>query len=131
MSESNCRSYGDENVDSIGEEFDLELPAASVAWPRSYDDPQVELLLAHRKDIFTDYFKRGIEDAFGECFRVVRSEALDDSPRVLYHMERTIPVQGLLFFSNLPIFGRLKSELLSTTSIATYRYCEEKCSISN
>jgi hypothetical protein len=33
---------------------------------------------------------------------VVRSEALDDSPRVLYHMERTIPVQGLLFFRISP-----------------------------
>ncbi len=52
-------------------------------------DPQVELLLAHRRDIFPDYLQQGFEEAFGEYFRIVRSEALDDSPRILYQMERT------------------------------------------
>jgi hypothetical protein len=55
-------------------------------------DPQVELLLAHRRDIFPDYHRQGFEDAFGEYFRIVRSEALDDSPRVLYQLERTTTV---------------------------------------
>jgi hypothetical protein len=53
-------------------------------------DPQVELLLAHRRDIFPDYHQQGFEDAFGEHFRIVRSEVLDDSPRILYQMERTV-----------------------------------------
>jgi hypothetical protein len=51
-------------------------------------DPQVELFLAHREDIFPDYHQNGFEAAFGSFFRVVRTEELSDSPRVLYHMER-------------------------------------------
>jgi len=51
-------------------------------------DPQVELLLAHRKDIFPDYHQQGFEAAFSGYFRVVRTEELDDSPRILYQMER-------------------------------------------
>jgi len=52
-------------------------------------DPQVELLLAHRKDIFPDYHQQGFEAAFGDYFRIVRRERLDQSPRVLYLLERT------------------------------------------
>lgn len=55
-------------------------------------DPQVELLLAHRKDIFPDYNQEGFEAVFSEYFRIVRTEKLEDSPRILYHLERIAAV---------------------------------------
>lgn len=51
-------------------------------------DPQVQRLLASRKDIFSSYTQDGFERAFGDHFVLNRREELGDSGRSLYWMER-------------------------------------------
>jgi hypothetical protein len=49
-------------------------------------DPKVQLLLASREDVFPGYTREGFEEAFGERFDILRTEAIPDSGRVLYLM---------------------------------------------
>lgn len=50
-------------------------------------DSQVQLLLASREDIFSEYHVEGFEKAFGASFTIQRRDALPDSERTLYLME--------------------------------------------
>lgn len=50
-------------------------------------DPQVQKLLATRRDIFVDYTREGFEKAFTERFKILRAEPLAESGRILYLME--------------------------------------------
>jgi hypothetical protein len=52
------------------------------------DDSQVQKLLASRQDIFSGYHQDGFEAAFGDYFIIHEKVALQDSPRLLYLMER-------------------------------------------
>jgi hypothetical protein len=52
------------------------------------DDPQVQRLLASRKDIFPHYTPEAFEAAFGARFTLHRAEPVRDTPRTLYLMER-------------------------------------------
>lgn len=50
-------------------------------------DPQVQLLLSSREDIFTDYNQDAFEEAFKGHFVIASSEKLANSDRTLYYME--------------------------------------------
>ncbi|MFP4006300.1 MAG: SAM-dependent methyltransferase, partial [Candidatus Hadarchaeia archaeon] len=52
------------------------------------DDSQVQMLLANRKDIFSDYTKNNFEAAFEEYFPIADSKEISDSKRTIYLMER-------------------------------------------
>ncbi len=54
------------------------------------EDPQVQRLLATRKDIFPDYTQAGFEQAFSEDFTIIAHEQIQDTFRVLYLMEKKI-----------------------------------------
>jgi len=51
-------------------------------------DSQVQKLLASRKDIFPNYTRAGLEDAFKEKFDIRISVNVQESERVLYLMEK-------------------------------------------
>jgi ribosomal protein L11 methylase PrmA len=51
-------------------------------------DPQVERLLASRKDVFDQYHKAEFENAFGRHFDVVSTERVEGTDRDLYLMHR-------------------------------------------
>lgn len=51
-------------------------------------DSQVQLLLASRKDIFTDYDEAGFEAAFLRTFNLVQKERVPESERTLYLLRR-------------------------------------------
>jgi len=51
------------------------------------EDSQVQILLASRQDIFTDYHAAGFEAAFGESFTIHEKRSLPDTGRILYLME--------------------------------------------
>ncbi len=62
-------------------------PQAIVEWvPRG--DPMVEVLLASREDVFTDYTSEGFEAAIGARFEVRSRTPIAGSPRILYHLVR-------------------------------------------
>jgi hypothetical protein len=50
-------------------------------------DPQVQVLLASRKDIFPEYSTEGFEAAFKHHFAIQRQAAVGNSGRSLYWME--------------------------------------------
>jgi hypothetical protein len=52
------------------------------------EDSQVQRLLATRKDIFPDYSFKGFEAAFAQKYKIQRVEAIKNSARQLYLMER-------------------------------------------
>jgi len=52
------------------------------------DDSQVQRLLATREDIFMNYDQANFEKAFRGLFHVKRSNAIQDSRRILYLMEK-------------------------------------------
>lgn len=52
------------------------------------EDSQVQKLLASRQDIFSEYHQEGFEAAFGIYFEVKEKVSINDSPRVLYLLER-------------------------------------------
>jgi hypothetical protein len=52
------------------------------------EDSQVQKLLASRQDIFTGYHQEGFEQAFGAFFTIHEKVPVQDSPRILYLMER-------------------------------------------
>ena len=52
------------------------------------EDSQVQKLLASRQDIFSGYHQEGFEAAFGELFEIHEKTAIQDSPRILYLMEK-------------------------------------------
>jgi ribosomal protein L11 methylase PrmA len=54
-------------------------------------DSQVQRLLAARQDIFPDYTIDGFEAAFAQRYKIRRIEAIQDSERRLYLMERLDP----------------------------------------
>lgn len=51
-------------------------------------DSQVQILLANRKDIFSEYTQKHFEKAFEEFFDIKRVVAIQDSKRSLYLMEK-------------------------------------------
>jgi len=51
-------------------------------------DSQVQRLLATREDIFPGYTREGFEESFGRTFTIVAAEAIQDSERILYLMQR-------------------------------------------
>ena len=51
-------------------------------------DPMVDILLASREDVFTDYTTEGFEAAAGARFEVRSRTPIEGSPRVLYHLVR-------------------------------------------
>jgi hypothetical protein len=52
------------------------------------EDSQVQKLLASRQDIFYGYHQEGFEAAFGALFQIHEKTAIQDSPRILYLMEK-------------------------------------------
>jgi ribosomal protein L11 methylase PrmA len=52
------------------------------------EDPQVQVLLASRQDIFPDYSQQGFEAAFETCFKIHASVPVKETARTLYLMER-------------------------------------------
>jgi len=46
----------------------------------------VQVLLASREDVFSDYTLEGFERAFSERFEILRREAIAGSERVMYLM---------------------------------------------
>lgn len=52
------------------------------------EDPQVQLLLASREDIFTGYNRETFESAFSKYFRILRANELFGTSRIIYHMVR-------------------------------------------
>lgn len=50
------------------------------------DDSQVGILLATRDDIFPNYTQAGFEEAFGQHFKLVGSQKVAQSNRVIYHL---------------------------------------------
>lgn len=62
-------------------------PQAVVEWvPRG--DPMVDVLLASREDVFTDYTTEGFEAAVADRFDVSSRTVIPGSPRVMYHLVR-------------------------------------------
>jgi hypothetical protein len=51
-------------------------------------DSQVKCLLANRKDIFDNYTKENFETDFGTHFRIIRSDSVTESERILYLMKK-------------------------------------------
>jgi ribosomal protein L11 methylase PrmA len=51
-------------------------------------DSQVQKLLASRQDIFSEYHQVGFESAFESYFKIHEKVPIQDSPRVLYLMEK-------------------------------------------
>jgi hypothetical protein len=52
------------------------------------DDSQVQILLANRKDIFSEYTKKDFEKAFSTFFNIRKAVAIKGSKRTLYLMEK-------------------------------------------
>jgi hypothetical protein len=52
------------------------------------EDSQVQKLLASRLDIFSNYHQAGFEKAFEACFTIHEKVPIQESPRVLYLMEK-------------------------------------------
>jgi hypothetical protein len=52
------------------------------------EDSQVRRMLALRGDLFEGYTQSAFEQAFGTCFRIVRSQGIAQTVRTLYLMER-------------------------------------------
>lgn len=52
------------------------------------DDSQVQVMLASRKDIFTDYTEHRFESEFQRKYSMVKKESLSDSTRSLYLFRR-------------------------------------------
>jgi len=50
-------------------------------------DSQVQILLATRDDIFSDYTEEGFEAAFGGYFNIAKKQKLPESGRVVYLMQ--------------------------------------------
>ena len=53
-------------------------------------DSQVQKLLASRQDIFSGYHQEGFETAFGAYFNIHEKVPVQDSPRILYLMEKKV-----------------------------------------
>jgi hypothetical protein len=52
------------------------------------EDEKVQLMLAGKKDIYSDYSAENFEKAFGNYFRVAKKESITGSGRTLYLMTR-------------------------------------------
>ena len=62
-------------------------PKLIVEWVPK-EDPMVGRLLSAREDVFPDYSVDGFRGAFGHDFKIVEEAPIEDSPRVLFRMER-------------------------------------------
>lgn len=56
------------------------------------EDPQLQRLLATRRDIFPDYTQEGFEQAFAGYFSIQKKVQIRDTGRVLYRLARNEPV---------------------------------------
>jgi hypothetical protein len=65
---------------SIGERLIIEFVAK--------EDPKVQVLVANREDVFSDYTRANFEGEFGRRFVIEAAEAIPSSQRVLYLMRR-------------------------------------------
>jgi len=54
------------------------------------NDSQVQRLLTTREDIFEDYTKENFEKEFSKYFKINEFINIQESERVLYHMEKII-----------------------------------------
>jgi len=71
----------------VADQFAALAPQAIVEWvPRG--DPMVDVLLASREDVFSDYTTEGFEAAVAARFEVRSRTPIPGSPRVLYHLVR-------------------------------------------
>ncbi len=71
----------------VVDQFAALAPQAIVEWvPRG--DPMVDVLLASREDVFTDYTTEGFEAAVASRYEVRSRAPIPGSPRVLYHLAR-------------------------------------------
>ncbi len=52
------------------------------------EDSQVQILLATRDDIFTEYHQAGFEEAFGGYYTLLRKEPVRDSKRTMYLFQK-------------------------------------------
>lgn len=52
------------------------------------EDPMVRLLLASRRDVFSDYDIEGFRAAFTDHFEIVDEASIVDSPRTLFQLQR-------------------------------------------
>ena len=50
-------------------------------------DSQVKRLLATREDIFPDYNQKSFEETFAHYFKIVASQKLNETRRIIYLME--------------------------------------------
>ena len=51
-------------------------------------DSQVQIMLASRDDIFSDYDPAGLERAFGALFHLREARKVDESERIVYLWEK-------------------------------------------
>lgn len=71
----------------VADQFACLAPQAIVEWvPRG--DPMVDVLLASREDVFSDYTTEGFEAAVATRYEVRSRTPIPGSPRVLYHLVR-------------------------------------------
>ncbi len=71
----------------VMDQFAALAPQVILEWvPRG--DPMVDVLLASREDVFTDYTTDGFEAAAASRFEVRSRTPIAGSPRVLYHLVR-------------------------------------------
>ena len=52
------------------------------------EDEKVQLMLADKKDIYSNYTAENFEKAFGNYFRVIKKESITGSGRTLYLMTK-------------------------------------------
>jgi hypothetical protein len=52
------------------------------------EDSKVKILLQNRVDIFVDYDKNGFESSFTRYYRIIKSDKVTDSNRILYLMKK-------------------------------------------
>lgn len=70
-------------LENIAEYFSSLAPHLIIEFvPKS--DSQVQKLLATREDIFPYYTQEGFEQAFSNCYELVKKEPVTESSRVLY-----------------------------------------------
>jgi SAM-dependent methyltransferase len=62
-------------------------PRLVVEWVPK-EDPMVGRLLSAREDVFPHYSIEGFRAAFGRDFKIIEEAPIEDSPRVLFLMER-------------------------------------------
>ncbi|OGL53129.1 hypothetical protein A3K55_01220 [Candidatus Shapirobacteria bacterium RBG_13_44_7] len=80
----------------IGHNLSFEMIAKSLARMGKYlivefipkEDSKVQILLQNREDIFDNYSEKFFEDIFKKFFKILDSQKIKDSKRIIYLMER-------------------------------------------